>query len=104
MQHSIPHDLDQATARLATHKALDSYRARFAEYKPEGSWRNDDEASIRFTIAGKTLDGRVFVRPSVIDLELDVPLLFRPFRSIAIRVIEEEIQGWIAKARSGELA
>ena len=40
---------------------------------------------------------------SSIELELDVPFLFRPFRKQAIRVIEEEVQEWIEKAKAGDL-
>lgn len=104
MKHSIPHDLSHEAARDATRHALESYRARFSEYKPAGSWLGPDRATVQFTVAGKTLNGTVDVLPRQIDLELDVPLVFRPFRSIAIKVIEDEIRAWIAKARSGTLS
>lgn len=103
MQHSIPHSLDHAIARRATAHALDSYKARFSEYSPQGQWKNEDEAVVSFEVAGKRLEGAVAVRPRSIDLELDVPLIFRPFRSMAMKVIEDEIQMWIDKARRGEI-
>lgn len=104
MKHSIPHDLSHEQARDATRHALESYRARFAEYKPTGAWLSPDRATVQFTVAGKTLSGTVDVLPKHIDLELDVPLIFRPFRSVAIKVIEDEIREWIARARTGNLA
>lgn len=103
MQHSIPHNLEHAVARRATRHALDTYKARFAEYNPQGRWKNDDEAVVSFEVAGKRLEGAVAVRARSIDLELDVPLVFRPFRSLAMKVIEDEIQVWIDKARRGEI-
>lgn len=103
MDHSIRHGLDQALARKATRLALDTYKARFAEYKPAGEWLTEDRADVQFTVAGKTLHGAVEVKPTTIDLTLDVPLLFRPFRSIAMKVIEDEIEGWLKIAREGKL-
>ena len=103
MDHSIRHGIDQALARRVAHKALDSYKARFADYKPAGEWLTEDRAEIHFAVAGKTLHGTVDVKPTTIDLTLDVPLLFRPFRSIAIKVIEDEIEGWLKIAREGKL-
>ena len=38
-----------------------------------------------------------------VELELEVPFLFRPFRKAAIRIIEGEIRQWIARAEAGEL-
>ena len=103
MDHSIRHGMDQGLARRVAHKALESYQARFAEYKPTGEWLTEDRSDISFTVAGKTLHGSVEVKPTTIDLSLDVPLLFRPFRSIAIKVIEDEIEGWLKIAREGKL-
>ena len=37
------------------------------------------------------------------ELELDVPLLLRPFRAKAIEVLEQEVRAWIEKAKRGEL-
>lgn len=103
MKHSIPHSLSHELARKATQVALESYRKRFSEYQPTGEWLSPDRATVRFVVMGKTLAGTVDVLPKHIDLELDVPLVFRPFRSAAMNVIETEIKAWIAKAQKGEL-
>ena len=103
MQHSIIHGLDHALARKATRKAMESYQQRFGEYKPTASWVGEDHADISFTVAGKTLKGAIDVKASKIDLDLDVPMVFYPFRNMALKVIEEEIQGWIQKAKTGTL-
>ena len=102
-QHRVPHDLSHELARAATKKALDTYKARFSEYKPAGQWLDDDRARVQFTVAGKTLEGLVQVADRYIGLELDVPFIFRPFRKIAMNVIEEEINEWIGRAKKGEL-
>lgn len=102
MQHTIPHDLPIETARKATRAALESYRREMAEYSPEGEWVNDNTANVRFTAAGTTMKGTVVVQPTQIVLSLDVPFLLRPFKGIALRVIEGEIQQWLRRARAGE--
>lgn len=102
MKHSVPHDLSHALAREATHHALESYRARFSEYKPQGRWITEDKAEISFSVVGSTLKGLVEVLPDRVELELDVPLMFRPFRGKALQIIEDEIKEWIRKARAGQ--
>ncbi len=104
MQHTIPHGLDHATARKATQRALEHYQERFADYSPKQTWMGPDRAEIQFTVAGKTLKGFVQVMPREIALDLDVPMLFAPFRGKALGVIEGEIRQWIQKAKNGELA
>lgn len=102
-KHHIDHDLDHAMARRVTRKALESYRDSFPELKPGGEWLDEYNARLWFTAPGARLEGRVKVLASSIELELDVPFIFRPFRKQAIRVIEEEVQEWIEKAKAGDL-
>jgi len=100
MKHAIPHDLPHETARDVTRKALESYESQFPEYQPEGRWESDDVAILSFTVMGNTLNGRVEVRATEIELELrNVPFMFRPFRKAAIEVIEGEIREWIDRAK-----
>lgn len=103
MKHSMHHDLGIALARKATRRALETYRANFSEYDPRGAWIDEDHAQVQFTVLGKTLKGTVEVKPSEVLLELDVPLIFRAFRSIAMKVVEDEINQWLDRARRGEL-
>lgn len=102
MRHKIPHSLPIQTARRATKAALDSYKTQMAEYNPQGRWVSDDRATVSFTVAGKTLDGAVTVTPSSVDMELDVPFLFRPFKGVAMRIVQGEIEQWLARAKAGE--
>lgn len=102
-KHRIPHDLDHPLARRVARRALESYRDQFPELKPGGEWTDPDHARLWFTAPGARLEGRVKVLASAIELELDVPFLFRPFRKQAIRVIEEEVREWIERAKAGEL-
>jgi len=103
VQHRIPHDLDHALARRVVRLALESYQRQFPQFKPGGEWLSDDHAHLWFTPPGSRLEGDLRVHSDHIDLQIEVPLLFRPFRKQAIRVIEAEVREWIAKAQAGEL-
>jgi len=103
MKHSVPHDLGQARAREVAEAAFSSYKDRFAKYSPTARWVNDKRAEISFSVKGVSLKGNLEVGPSSIDMDLDVPLLLRPFKSTALGVIEEEIRKWIDKAKNGQI-
>lgn len=101
MKHEIAHDLGQAKAREITNKALEAYRARFAEYDPKLQWKTDSTAEIGCTVKGMKIGGSVEVGERAIVLDIDVPFLLRPFKGMATEVIEGEIKKWIAQAKSG---
>jgi hypothetical protein len=50
-----------------------------------------------------TLRGTMEVLANAIEMDLDVPFLFRPFKGKALGVIEGEIKEWIAKAKQGSV-
>ncbi len=103
MKHSVPHTVGQEMAQKVTRAALKSYAERFSEYQPRVTWQTEDQASVGFSVKGMSLSGQVKVRESTIDLEMDVPFLFKPFQKVAMSKIEEEIDGWMAKAKRGEI-
>jgi len=103
MKHSVSHDLGQEKAKKAAEAALAQYSEKFAKYSPKTQWVSDNKANISFTIKGMTLSGVIEVLPSSIDMDLDVPFLFRPFKNQALHVIEGEIKEWVAKAKKGEV-
>jgi hypothetical protein len=103
MKHSVPHDLDQELAKKATVAAFDAYKARYGQYNPTAEWVTDNKANISFGVKGITLKGALEVTPKSVDMELDVPLVLKPFKKKAMQVIEEEITKWVKKAKAGEL-
>jgi hypothetical protein len=104
MKHQIPHDLDVNVAKEVAARAFDSYRARFANYQPKLQWTGERDARIEFQVKGLKLQGSIGILPRAIELDLDVPFVFRLFKSKAVEVIEREVRVWIAKAKAGELA
>ena len=103
MKHEVAHDLSIPLAKKAVNKAFEAYSKRFAEYKPTLTWVDDRHAKAGFSVKGITLKGGFEVQEKAIGLELDVPFIFRVFKSRALDVIEKEVRGWVAKAKAGEL-
>jgi hypothetical protein len=103
MKHSVSHDIGQQKALEAARAAFDAYKARFGKYDPHAEWVSDTRANISFKAKGISLKGSIEVKPSTIDMDLDVPFMLRPFKSMALGTVEEEIRRWVDKARAGEI-
>jgi hypothetical protein len=103
MKHSVPHDLGRDQAKRAAEAAFASYAERFAKYRPTATWTTPDRADISFSAKGLTLKGVLEVKPTSIDMDLDVPLLLRPFKDKALGAIDQEITRWVDKARRNEI-
>jgi Putative polyhydroxyalkanoic acid system protein (PHA_gran_rgn) len=103
MKHAIAHDLDASLAKEAAVRAFEAYQRRFSNYHPTMHWENDRTARIGFSVKGVKLAGSIDILPRAIELDLDVPFLFRPFKGKAIEVIEREVRNWLVKAKNGEL-
>jgi hypothetical protein len=103
MKHEIPHDLDVSLAKEAATRAFEAYQQRFANYQPVMKWTSEREANIEFNVKGMKLQGTLGILPRAIELDLDVPFIFRLFKSKAIDVIDREVKVWLEKAKRGEL-
>ncbi|HEX9297682.1 MAG TPA: polyhydroxyalkanoic acid system family protein [Polyangiaceae bacterium] len=104
MKHQIAHDLEDDVAKQVAVRAFESYQQRFSNYHPKMAWVSDRDARIEFSVKGMKLHGSIGILPRAIELDLDVPFVFRIFKGKAIEVIEREVRNWIAKAKRGELA
>lgn len=102
MKKTIEHDLSMALAKKVTEKAFEAYALRFAKYHPTAKWTSKNVAHIGFEAKGVKLEGDLTLKKDAIELEMHVPLVFKPLRSKAMALIEEEINQWIAKAKEGE--
>jgi hypothetical protein len=104
MKHEIPHDLEMDLAKLAARKAAEAYAKRFAEYDYRYRWANETRLELSFAVMGKRLEGVMEVLPRKLELELEVPFMFKVFQGKALQIIEREAKDWLAKARRGELS
>ncbi len=103
MKHRVHHGLDIDLARRVTRRALEGYIERFAKYQPRLQWRDDSTAEVAFSALGSTVKGLFELTQDAVLVEMNVPLLLKPFRRRAIDVVEREILDWVAAARRGEL-
>jgi hypothetical protein len=103
MKHTINHDLDIATARKVADRAFAEYKSRFPNYEPTVDWVSEHRADISFNAKGIRLKGGMAISEKTIEMDLDVPFLFRPFQKMAIEVIDREVRAWMVKAREGKL-
>jgi len=103
MKEVIPHDLDLPTAKRVAERAFEAYEARFPEYHPTFRWTDERTAQVGFNAKGIQLDGTMRIEDKAIELDLDVPFLLRPFRKIALEVIEREVRTWLEKAKNGAI-
>jgi hypothetical protein len=103
MKHSVPHDLPFDTTKKVVDAALQAYRTRFPEYDPRVVWTGDRTAEVHLQALGAKLKGTFEILESSIEMDMDVPLLMRPFKNKAIEVVEAKIREWIGKAKAGEL-
>jgi hypothetical protein len=103
MKHTIDTGLDQALSKKAIEKAMEAYSARFADYEPKFGWIGADRGEFSFNAKGVKLKGSIVVRDHQVDVDMQVPLLFRVFQGKAMGVIEEQVKLWVEKARRGEI-
>ncbi|MGB5696599.1 MAG: polyhydroxyalkanoic acid system family protein [Polyangiales bacterium] len=104
MQHIIKHDLSPELAKRAAEKAAEYYTAKWAKYDAKTTWLTDTYAEITFHVKGVNVAATVDMQPgqAVIDMK-KVPLLLRPFKNMALDVVQKTMQKWIDKAKDGEL-
>src|SRR5574337_318783 len=80
MKHTVPHDLPFDLAKKAADAALQSYRTRFPDYDPQVTWADDKTANVALKAKGMSLKGVFEINPDHIAMDMEVPLLLRPFK------------------------
>ncbi len=103
MKHTIDTGLDKARSKKAIDRAMDEYKRRFAEYTPRYDWTTDDAGEFSFNAKGIKLGGTIKVRDHKVDVDMDVPFLFKIFQGRAMQVIEDQVVFWVEKAKKGEI-
>lgn len=102
MKQTIDTNLDKARSKIAIDKAMDEYKKRFAEYSPRYDWTSEDSGEFSFNAKGVKLQGTIRVRDNKVDVDMDVPFLFRIFQGSAMKVIQEQVEHWVEKVKKGE--
>jgi hypothetical protein len=103
MKHVIQHGVTQPQAKQAIETAINVYSRKFPEFHPSTVWVNDTRAQTTFKVKGMSLTATIDIHPRTIESEMQVPFIFLPFRGRALKVIEDEIRKWVARAKAGEI-
>lgn len=102
MKHVIHHSLGLLRSKQLTEKAFADYARRYARYSPSLSWLDDRRASFGFTAKGLTLTGTMELRPSEIEVDMDVPFILRVFKPQAMKVLDREVSRILSDAAPRE--
>ena len=103
MRHTIRHELEDAQARRLLDLAFDSYRSRYSASSPMLDWQDGARARFSFSVKGRTLHGDLTLAPGAFEVDLQVPLLLRPFEARARRAIDDEVRRWVTRAQAGDV-
>jgi hypothetical protein len=103
MKHTIDTGLNLSDSKRAIDKAMEAYSARFADYNPRFAWVSDTAAEFGFSAKGVSLGGTMTVRDAKIDVDMEVPFLFKIFQGRAMDVIKEQVNLWVGKVKAGEV-
>jgi hypothetical protein len=104
MDYIIKHELSPELAKKAADKAAEYYTAKWEKYDAKTTWTSDTHAEISFRVKGVHVVATIDMQPGQVVVDMQkVPLLLRPFKNMALDVVQRTMQKWIAKAKSGEL-
>lgn len=103
MKQVVHHDATPEQARQAIDTAAQVYCRKFPQFKPSTEWINERSLRVSFNVRGKTLDANIELLKDRIEMDMDVPLIFLPFRGQAMKLIEGEIRKWLGRAKAGEI-
>lgn len=95
VRHSIPHAIGADDARELIDRAFAHYRDRYPKYEPTLKWTEPHRGEIVVSVRGYKLKGRIELAPAAAVIEMDVPMLLRPFQSAALRTIDREATRWL---------
>jgi hypothetical protein len=104
MEHIIKHDLSPELAKKAADKAAEHYTKKWEKYDAKSTWVSDDKAEITFRVKGVNVAATVEMQDGQAVIEMQkVPLLLRPFKNMALDVVQRTIEKWMIRAKNGEL-
>ncbi|MEM6706947.1 MAG: polyhydroxyalkanoic acid system family protein, partial [Acidobacteriota bacterium] len=94
MKHTVKHPLAPERARQMLTSLLDTYRDHYKDYDLKTEWKDDDTATVDMCISGRDIKGEVKVCDGTYEVDMDLPLFFRPFKGRIRKGLDEEIERW----------
>ncbi len=104
LSHTLTHGLALEEAKQLALEAWEHYRVFLARNRPELEWRGPSSAVVKWTSRfGNRYECSVELRDKIALLQMDIPLLARPFKDVGLAMVEKELATWLAKhqARKG---
>lgn len=95
MQMSVAHALTAAETRSRVDRATGEYGTRHPHAAISVVWKDETHAAVSFTVRGKTIAVAMTLQDKRIEIEADVPLLFRPFEGMIRSRVETEAAKWL---------
>ncbi|MDH3819207.1 MAG: polyhydroxyalkanoic acid system family protein, partial [Myxococcales bacterium] len=85
-------------------KAAEHYTSKWEKYDAKTTWLSDTDAEISFRVKGVSVVASIDMQPGQVVIDMQkVPFLLRPFKNMALDVVQQTMEKWIAKAKAGEL-
>jgi hypothetical protein len=95
VKHSVSHPLSTVDAKRAIEAAFAEYSQRFSGFAPQLQWPAPELAQVGFTALGRKIEAQVRVLDRALEVDIDVPLLARPFLGRAKAAIDREVARWV---------
>jgi hypothetical protein len=104
MKYVVKHQLDDlGRVKTVIERAYEAYEKRLEDYSPKIKWHDDKKATVEFSVMRKKIEADFLITDEEVRIEGSIPFIFRPFQGRIEKVIGEEVEKWLAKARAGEL-
>jgi len=95
MRLSVAHTHSDTEIRSRVDRAAGEYATRYPHAIIKVTWKDAHHADVSFAVRGKTIDVAMTLAAGRIDVEADVPLLFRPFEGMIRARVETEAAKWL---------
>lgn len=103
IKHAFPHkNLSLDALHNVANQAFASYKEKYPEYNPVLTWKSKAQAEVNFSAKGASIKGLLSITKTDIVIELEVPLLLRMFKNMALQKIETELNRWLAEAEKNQ--
>jgi hypothetical protein len=104
MKYVAKHGLsDRSRVRQVVENAYETYKVKLADHNPSLKWSTDSDAALSFSVLGKILTVDIRITDDEVRIEGDMPFLFRPFQGKVEKVLGDEMEKWIAKAKAEQV-
>src|SRR4051794_39555199 len=97
MKHRFLHGVDQDRAANAVKQAFQHYHRRYPNYGLDLAWTGPFSATLSFRAKGLAIRCDLAIEPDAVEVEVDLPLILRPFQGRVKTLAEREARVWIER-------